>query len=205
MSGSYVAGVLMEPMRDTTPPAGYLEQVQALCKRHGALFILDEIVTGFRWRVGGATEMFSLDPDIACYGKAMANGYRVGAIVGKRAVMEHAEGVSSTYGGECVGLAAARATIRVYREEDVIGRLWTTGKDLMAEMARSGRPMTGYPVHPRFRSEDTVDDTWYNIPHDVRELTHKMAARGVLAHPAGLNPSYAHTSEDVAKTVEAVR
>ena len=203
LQASYVAGVLMEPMRDSTPPPGYLESVQALCRKHKALFIMDEIVTGFRWRVGGATEMFSLDPDIACFGKAMANGYRCGAIVGKRAVMEYADGVSSTYGGECVGLAAARATIRVYQTEDVVGRLWATGKALMAGMAAAGRTMTGYPVHPRFKSEDTVDETWYNIPYDIRDLSHKMATRGVLAHPAGWNPSYAHTPEDVEKAIEA--
>lgn len=205
LQSSYVAGVLMEPMRDSAPPPGYLETVQALCRKHKALFIMDEIVTGFRWRVGGATEMFSLDPDIACFGKAMANGFRCAAIVGKRAVMEFADGVSSTYGGELVGLVAARATIRVYQTEDVVGRLWETGRALMAGMAQAGRVMTGYPVHPRFRSEETVDDHWPEgvIPYDIRALTQKMAARGVLAHPAGFNPSYAHTPEDVERTIAA--
>ena len=205
LAGSYVAGVLMEPMRDSAPPTGYLESVQALCRKHGALFIMDEVVTGFRWRVGGATELFGLDPDIACFGKAMANGYACAAIVGKRNVMEHAEGVSSTFGGECVGLAATQATIRVYRSEPVIQTLWDTGRLLMSEMARIDHPMVGYPVHPRFRSDETVDDTWLTIPSDIRDLSHRAASRGILFHPSGLNPTYAHTAEDVAKTVEAVK
>jgi glutamate-1-semialdehyde aminotransferase len=203
---SDVAGVLLEPMRDHQPPPGYLEGVAALCKQWGAVFILDEIVTGFRWRIGGATEMFGLDPDIQCFSKAMSNGYRCAAIVGKRAVMEHATGVSSTFGGECLGLAATRATIRVYQEERIIEKLWATGATLMAEMAKAGKPMTGYPVHPRFKTAEIPEGApWVPLPKDVVELTHLMASRGVLCHPAGLNPMAAHTPEDIQKTVEATQ
>ena len=203
---SDVAGVLIEPMRDHAPPAGYLEGAQALCRQHRSVFIVDEIVTGFRWRIGGATEFFGLDPDIQCFSKAMANGYRCAAIVGKRAVMEHAEGVSSTYGGECVGLAATRATIKVYQTEGVIERLWATGATLMAEMAKAGYTMSGYPVHPRFQTtEIPYGAPWVPIPKDVRELSHRMAARGVLAHPAGFNPTAAHTPEDITQAVESLQ
>ena len=204
MRNCYIAGVLLEPMRDGDPPPGYLQGVQDLCRKYQAVFIVDEIVTGFRWATGGATELYGLDPDICCYSKAMANGHPQAAIVGKRAIMEYAEGVSSTFGGTCDGLAAVRATCRVYREEGVIERLWAMGRALMAGMASAGHPMTGCAVHPRFVSEEVLEgDTWHVIPTDVRALTHRMAAQGALCHPAGLNPMFTHTEKDVAQTVEA--
>src|SRR6266851_48481 len=136
---------------DMTPEGAtiqeYLRALQDYARECGALFILDEMVTGFRWAIGGATEYFGIMPDLACYGKAMANGYPLACIVGPQKIMKHAHDVSSTFGGEGVGLAAAKATIEVYRREPVIPRLWEVGKRLLA-----GCPsLTGYPAHPHFR------------------------------------------------------
>ena len=107
--------------------------------------------------------------------------------------MQHATGVSSTFGGECVGLAAAQATIRVYQTQPVIERLWETGRAL-----KRGVPeLVGYPVHPHFPGEGKWDS-------ERSERSKQAARRGVLCHPAGLNPMFSHTLEDVKRTIAAL-
>jgi glutamate-1-semialdehyde aminotransferase len=183
-----VAGVLLEPMRDHEPPAGYLGGVQQLAKDHGALFIIDEVVTGFRWAIGGASEYYGLTPDLACFGKAMANGFPVGAIVGGAKHMSHADRVSSTFGGECVGLAAAQSTIAVYRDQPVIETIWKTGQAL-----KDALNLDGYPCYPRFKV-------------NAKENAAKLAKNGVLIHPAKgtFCPTFSHTDSDVKATVKAL-
>jgi glutamate-1-semialdehyde aminotransferase len=195
------AAVLVEPMRDAymtpegAPVTDYLEILQEWAKECGALFILDEMVTGFRWAIGGASEYFGITPDLACYGKAMANGYALAAVVGGRKLMKHAHDVSSTFGGECVGLAAAKATIEVYRREPVIERLWEVGRAL-----QKGCPsLTGYPVHPVFK----VGEDWTTSERAI-PIVQYAATKGVLIHPAGLNPTYSHRDADVARTIEVI-
>lgn len=189
------AGVLVEVLRNGAPDPSHmlldwLEMIRFRCRNVGALFIMDEVVTGFRWAVGGATEYLGLEPpDLACYGKGMANGYPLAALVGSRRLMHHAVNVSSTFGGECVGLAAAQAVLSIYQREPVIKRLWATGEALMAA---SPVPMAGYAVHPR-------------LTGDGPALAHRAAAKGVLLIPTGLNVTMAHTPEDIQATVAALR
>jgi glutamate-1-semialdehyde aminotransferase len=194
-----VAAVLLEPMRDSdmcdgTPVEAYIRRVRDHCRAMGALLIMDEVVTGFRWAIGGATEYYELDPpDLACYGKAMANGYPVAAIVGKRDLMKYASEVSSTFGGEGVGLAAAKATIEIYRTEPVINRLWEVGRRLM----RGVPELAGFPVHPHFPGEGEWGSS--------SAISQAAAKKGILAHPAGMNPMYCHTDADVDRTIEVFR
>ena len=194
------AAVLLEPMRDRnatdsgTPVDIYITKIRDHCRMVGALLIMDEIVTGFRWAIGGATEYLKLPPpDLACHGKAMANGYPIAVIVGKRDLMKYASEVSSTFGGEGVGLAAAQATIKVYQQEPVIERLWEVGRRLMAGVPE----LEGYPVHPHLRGEGAWES--------VSQVANEVAKRGVLFHPAGFNPMYAHTNLDVDRTIEVLR
>ena len=77
-----VAGVILEPVGVVAPESGFLGEVQALCRREGSLLIFDEVITGFRLARGGAQEYFGVVPDLACFGKAMANGYPLSAVVG---------------------------------------------------------------------------------------------------------------------------
>ena len=156
-----IAGVMLEPATTLGPcspgctrrltragPAcdcvgqgrNFLHQVQTLCRREGALFILDEMITGFRWHLQGAQTYFGVDPDLTTFGKAMANGFSVAALVGKREPMEVGsilrEGaertflLSTTHGAEMSGLAAFLEVMRVYEDEDVIGHLWDYGRRL---------------------------------------------------------------------------
>lgn len=186
-----IAAVLMEPPRDTEPPQGYLETVQDLCQDHGTLLIMDELVTGFRWAKGGATEFYGLLPDLACYGKALANGYPLGAIVGPAKYMAHADGVSSTFGGECVGLVAAQATLGVYVREPVIQHLWDIGRELVNRLK-----LHGWPCYPRIAD-----------PARVRPLCDQAAERGVLIHPqkGTFCPTFAHSKRDVEDTIKALQ
>src|SRR5574341_817412 len=103
-----VAAVIMEPMNTTEPKDGFLEKVRELSRQHGAVFIFDETITGFRYANGGAQEYFGVTPDLATFGKGLANGYPVSALAGKAEIMRLMEEIfySFTFGGETLSLAA---------------------------------------------------------------------------------------------------
>jgi glutamate-1-semialdehyde 2,1-aminomutase/spore coat polysaccharide biosynthesis protein SpsF len=127
-----VAAVIMEPVGVIPPRPGFLQEVRSLAHEHGALLIFDEIVTGFRLALGGAQEYFGVTPDLACFGKGIANGYPVSAVVGRREIMAVFDEIffSFTFGGETLSLAAAVATIGVLRTQPVIAHLWEQGRRL---------------------------------------------------------------------------
>lgn len=127
-----IAAVIMEPMNVAEPDDGYFEDVRKLAHDKGALFIFDEIITGFRYALGGAQELFGVTPDLATFGKAMGNGMPVSAVVGRADLMAEMEEIffSSTFGGEALSLAAAIATIDKMRREPVIETLWRSGSTL---------------------------------------------------------------------------
>ena len=123
------AGVIMEPTTISPPTPGYLEAVKESCARHGTLLIFDEIVTGFRLAMGGAQEHFGVTPDLACFGKAMANGFPISVVAGRAEVMRLFEEAffSYTFAGEAVGLVASMATIEKLRRLNVHDQLWEQG------------------------------------------------------------------------------
>lgn len=124
-----IACVILEPVTFDEPGEGYLSEVQALCRREGALLVFDEVITGFRIHLGGAQAHYGVTPDLACFGKAMANGFPLSAIAGRGEYMRLFEEVffSFTFGGEAASLAASLATIRTMRKENVIASLWRNG------------------------------------------------------------------------------
>jgi glutamate-1-semialdehyde 2,1-aminomutase/spore coat polysaccharide biosynthesis protein SpsF len=128
-SGTFAA-VVMEPMNVVEPPPGYLQGVRDLAHQHGAILVFDEIITGFRFALGGAQAYFGVTPDLACFGKAMGNGMPISAVVGRTDIMREMEDVffSGTFGGEALSLAAAIATLDKMRRESVVERLWATGR-----------------------------------------------------------------------------
>lgn len=128
-----VAAVIMEPTVFQPPRNGFLEYVQESCRRHGALLIFDEMWTGFRLAVGGAQEFFGITPDLACYSKAIANGMPLAVLTGRREIMELLERevfFFTTFGGEALSLAAAKAAITEIREKNVPAHLARMGKKL---------------------------------------------------------------------------
>lgn len=136
-----IACVIMEPVVFEAPHPGYLEGVQSICQRHRALLVFDEIITGFRFGLGGAQGYFGVTPDLACFGKAMANGFPLSAIVGRAEVMRIFTEVffSTTFGGEAVGLAACLATIRELRRRNAFDHMWRIGALLQEGVNRLAR------------------------------------------------------------------
>jgi len=129
-----VAAVILEPVGIEAPQAGFLEGVKALAEREGAILIFDEVLTGFRFDLGGAQKRFGVTPDLACFGKAMANGFPLSALVGRRELMRHFEEVffSFTFGGEVLSLAAAKATLERMIRGNVVAQLWASGNRFQA-------------------------------------------------------------------------
>lgn len=119
--GPRLAAVVMEPIRSRPPTPGFLQAVADVTRRSGAALIFDEVTSGFRMNTGGIHLLGPVRPDIAVFAKAMANGYPMAAIVGRRSVMEAAQStfISSTNWTERIGPTAALATIRKHRELDV--------------------------------------------------------------------------------------
>lgn len=130
------AAVIMEPVGVEEPADGFLSGVRELCDRHGVLLVFDEIISGFRFSLGGAQEYFGVTPDLACFGKAMANGYPLSAVVGKREVMQIFDEIffSGTFGGDALALAACKATIEEMKDKDVIAHNWKYGDKLLSAL-----------------------------------------------------------------------
>jgi len=142
------ACVVMEAVRDESDPGDYIRACIAACRRRGVVFVLDEMITGFRWSERGAQGLFGLDPDLSTFGKALANGHSVSALAGRRDLME-AGGLdtnkdrvfllSATHGAETHALAASVEALRIARDEDVAGRLMRQGarlREAVAEVVR---------------------------------------------------------------------
>ena len=193
------------------PEPGYLQGLNDIAHKHGALVIYDEIVTGFRLAMGGAQEYFGVTPDMATFAKAMANGMPLAAVVGSKEVMKAAEDlvISITYGGEALSLAAAVATMGVMREHSVQAQLHQTGELLRdginGAAQRAGVALEAYGLAPigGERFLDAKDAEEENLMW--RFLLAGLAQRGVLIRRGGVNfITFSHTAEDVAQTVDAI-
>lgn len=204
-----IAAVILEPMGRVEPAPGYLQSVKTIAHDEGALLIFDEMITGFRFAPGGAQEHFGVVPDLATFGKGLANGYPLSAIAGRKSVMELMEEIffSLTYGGEALSLAAASATIKKIRDRPVIQTMTDTGRRLQAgtrerlERHGMGHIMTlcGHPTWSGivFRSVEGYSD-W-----DVQTLfMQEILERGVLSYGGLHIVSYAHTNADIDRVLE---
>jgi len=127
-----IACVIMEPVGVVEPQDNFLQKVKEITHRNGAILVFDEIITGFRLSLGGAEGYFNVIPDLACFGKAMGNGFPISAIVGKKEIMKLFEEVfySFTFGGEIVSIAAAIATIKELKNKNVVKHLWEQGRKI---------------------------------------------------------------------------
>jgi glutamate-1-semialdehyde 2,1-aminomutase/spore coat polysaccharide biosynthesis protein SpsF len=128
-----VAAVVLEPAGAAVPEPGYLDDVVELARRHGALSVFDEIITGFRLAPGGARQRYTVEPDISCYGKALGNGMPIAAVAGRWQVMEVFEEIffSGTHGGEALSLAAARVVLDTLADGQVLRDIEATGQVLL--------------------------------------------------------------------------
>lgn len=133
-----IAAVIMEPMNIEYPKEGFLESVQKLTRDAGALLIFDETITGFRFAKGGAQELFGITPDLSTFGKGMANGFPLSAIVGRRDVMLEMEEIffSGTFGGELLSLAAAKSVLIRHLKYGITDELESKGKSLVSNVEK---------------------------------------------------------------------
>lgn len=205
-----IACIIMEPARGASLPApGFLEGVRRLATAHGVVLIFDEVVTGFRLALGGAQERFGVTPDMATYAKAISNGYAMGAVVGRREVMQAAAEmfISSTYWSDAVGLAASLATIRELRRRNIpaqIGAFGQAFQDLFNGLAKEhGVPLhaTGMPQLIGIGYRD-LDPALQRPLKDyyVQELTR----RGIFGS-LSVNPCAAHGDVELAEIEHALR
>jgi len=118
------------------PDRGLLRDIQACCRRHGVVFIMDEVVSGFRVGLRGAMGALAIVPDLICLGKAVANGFPLSVVMGSKELLGLAPdtGMSSTFGGDCVALAAAKATLHQLRDGSVNARIDAQGIPFMADI-----------------------------------------------------------------------
>jgi glutamate-1-semialdehyde 2,1-aminomutase len=203
-----VACVIMMPLEIELPRPGFLAGVQELAHRYGALFILDEIRSGFHVALGGAQEYYGIVPDLATFSKALSNGYAVSALVGRRDIMQRVTEtyVSSTFFTNSVAMAAAVATIHKLRREQGIPHLWRIGEGLLQGMDRLAGDL-GVEAKAVGLSPMPYLSFTYADP-EVREAAkyafyRETTRRGVLLHP---NHHWfvcaSHTEQDLAYTLE---
>jgi glutamate-1-semialdehyde 2,1-aminomutase len=219
--GDDIAAVLMEPMMVNAgaicPLPGYLEGVRNLCDRHGTVLIFDEVITGFRLGRGGAAERFGVTPDLATYGKALAGSWPVGALAGRRALMEPfgTGGVnhSGTFNANVMAMAAVTATVRTLRDEPPYEEIERVGERLMKELGDLGGELgvrvQGLPMafHVTF-ARDEGDLTDYRSLQRCdagryRRLAQLLVDEGVWVAGRGIwYVSAAHRDREVDVTLE---
>ncbi len=197
------AAVILEPMNVSEPNPGYLQAVKDLAHKHGAVLIFDETITGFRFANGGAQELFGVTPDLATFGKGLANGYPLSAVAGRADIMALMEEIffSFTFGGETLSLAASLATMNKLQREPVVKTLSDQGekiktglnKIIVQNEAHQFLSVTGHPSWSFLIIKDTKDVSGYALKTLFMQ---EMLGRGVLTLGTH-NISYAHSDADI--------
>ncbi|HCE2221271.1 TPA: glutamate-1-semialdehyde 2,1-aminomutase [Vibrio parahaemolyticus] len=195
----------------------YLHDVQRLCKKHGIVFILDEMITGFRWHIKGAQHYYNIQPDLCTFGKAMANGFSVAAVAGKREIMqlgsiefagsERLFLLSTTHGAEMCGLGAFVKTVEYIQKNDTIEHLWDYGQKLTDLMNRKAKEAG---VESHFQAGGVPCSPWYMTygPDGQADLafrtlfSQEMLKNGVLIPWIAL--SHSHGEKELEMTEKAL-
>lgn len=211
-----ISCVILEACRVEEPTPQFLHEVHALCRTHGALFVLDEMITGFRWHRSGAQHVYGVRPDLSAFGKAMGNGFSISALAGRRDVMERGGFVrdrervfllSTTHGAEVHSLAAGIATMRFYAANEVTDVLHRQGARLKARIDAATQSMglapyfeiVGRPCSMVYVARDEK-----GAPSNAfRTLfLQETVARGLLA--PSFVVSYSHSDADIDEAADIV-
>ncbi len=211
-----IAAVFLEPVRTDEPVPGFLDGLRRLCDRHGAVLVFDEMITGFRYDLHGAQHRYGVTPDLSTFGKAMANGFALSALAGRRDLMmlgsRATEGddvflLSTTHGAETTGLAAAIATMAVYTSEPVVDHLDRQGRRLVTGLAELSKRRgladhvfpVGFPCNLLFATRGPDGGP----SQEFRTLfLQETVRRGVLM--PSLVVSYSHEDADIDRTLAAI-
>jgi glutamate-1-semialdehyde 2,1-aminomutase len=211
-----IACVVMEAARTEEPKPNYLQDVKAICQQHGALLVFDEMITGFRWHLAGAQAVYAVAPDLATFGKALANGFSVSALAGRREVMElggsrHSHErvflLSTTHGAESHELAAAIATMDFYQQHGVVERLYAQGARLRTGIEQRAESL-GLSKHFGVISRD-VNLLYFTRDENLQPsgplrtlFLQEIMSRGVIA--PSFVVSYSHGDADIDQALDVI-
>lgn len=212
-----LACIVLEPSVTEEPKENFLQNAQALCRANGIIFILDEMITGFRWHLKGAQHIYNVSPDLCTFGKAMANGYSVACVAGKREIMElgsiEFEGrervflLSTTHGAEMSSLGAFVGTTKFMKKQKVVEHIWDYGRELISMIQHQANlhgindsfKIGGTPCAPFY---STLDSSGQNCLSLRTLFSQEMIRNGVLMPWISL--SYRHGEKELAITKLAI-
>jgi glutamate-1-semialdehyde 2,1-aminomutase len=211
-----IAALILEPVKNEEPRDNFLQELRALTAREGTVLIFDEMISGIRFDIRGAHHLYGVTPDLACYGKAIANGYSFSLLAGRRDIMDlggirhDARRVfllSQTHGSETTGLAACRATLDECRRLDVTRHIWRLGKRLVEGFRNLARQegvadhvrIIGFDCNPQILCTQADGAFWPELQTSFHE---EVIARGVLI--PWISITYSHGEEELAMTLEAL-
>jgi glutamate-1-semialdehyde 2,1-aminomutase len=202
-AGTGLAAIVLEPVVEHEPSREWLERARALCDAAGAALIFDEVKTGFRLAPGGYQELCGVTPDLASFGKAMANGYPLAAVVGQAAVMDAARRtwISSTLASESTALAAALAVLDWHDTADICATLAETGREMRGAVERAieASGLAGVTA-------DGVDAMWmlrWDAPERESRFLANAVREGVLFKRGAYNFAAIAHDEDALQEIEA--
>ena len=198
-----IAAVILEPMNVAWPEPDFLPGLRKLCDAHGTLLIFDETITGFRNHLGGAQTLFGVTPDLAAFGKGMANGFPLSAVVGKREYMRRMEDIffSGTYGGDAIALAAANAVIDKMCALDVPAILTRKGQQLLDSLNALLKEINapawlGTAGHPSWSFLTVADSANHSVWILKSYLIQELCKNGILTLGSH-NLNLSHTEEHI--------
>jgi glutamate-1-semialdehyde 2,1-aminomutase/spore coat polysaccharide biosynthesis protein SpsF len=202
------AAVIMEPVNFVEPAPGFLQSVKDLAQRNGALLIFDEICSGFHFGLGGAQKRFGVIPDLACFGKAMGNGFPISCVMGRKEVMRCFEEVffSFTFAGEVASMAAAMKVLDILETTDALtkmdanGRTLQDGFNVLAQEAGLADRLKA-TAHPTWSLIKYLDADGDDSPLLKSLFQQEAVKRGVLLL-ATHNLTQAHQNADIVQTLE---
>ncbi len=224
--GNDIAAVIVEPVAGNMglvmPKPGFLEGLRELTRKHGALLIFDEVITGFRVAFGGAQTAFGIDPDLTCLGKIIGGGLPVGAYGGKREIMSHiapSGGVyqAGTLSGNPLAMAAGLATLKALAKKDysaLAARTDDFSRELENILRSKGAPVTRNhiaSIFTLFFTDSPVTDfpTAQKADSGIFiSFYQQMREQGIYLAPSGFEcafTSFAHSDQDLERTLEAAR
>ena len=201
-AGTQLAAIVIEPVIERLPSAAWINRARALATSSGAVLVFDEMKTGFRLKTGGYQAFADVVPDLAAFGKAMANGFPLAAVVGDRDIMDAARKtwISSTLASEASALAAAGAVLSWHDQFDVCGSLWSIGADMRhaVDSAIEASGVQGIRV-------DGIDPMWmlrFDRPERENRFLELAAAHGVLFKRGAYNFAAMAHDDDALRDLE---
>ena len=211
-----IAGVILEPMEFDYPQDNYLQKVKELCQKNGTIFVLDEMITGFKLGYPGAHTTLGIEPDLSTWGKGVANGFSVCLLAGKKEIMElgginHKKErvflISTTHGAETHALAAAIAAIKTTRDLRTVEKSMQVGDRVKEELVKliDSNGLSEYITikgHPNWQLLQFRDEN-KNFCDGYKTLVFQEAIKDGILFRGTFVPTISHTQQDIERTVKS--